>query len=159
MFLFNDNGEEFYWIGLKAVAGIGNVTFRRLLEQFDTPQAALSASASELLTVKGLNTQIVAAIRSGEWQPLAEAECRRLRTSKSRLITFIATDYPKSLFEIADPPPFLYVRGELRSCETAIAIVGSRRATTYGLLSTSSLAEALGRCGVGVISGMARGVD
>jgi DNA processing protein len=159
MFLFNDNGEEFHWIGLKAVAGIGNVTFRRLLERFDTPQAALSATPAELLAVKGLNGTIIDAIKAGAWQYFAEQECRRLRTSGARLITFTAADYPKSLFEIADPPPFLYVRGELRSREPAIAIVGSRRATTYGLLTTGRLAEALGRHGVTVVSGMARGVD
>jgi DNA processing protein len=159
MLLFNDNGDEYFWIGLKAVAGIGNVTFRRMLERFDTPRAALSASSGELLGVKGLNAAIVDALKSGAWQRFAEEECRRLRSSGARLTTFTAADYPKSLFEIADPPPFLYVRGELRSREPAIAIVGSRRATTYGLLTTSRLAEALGRHGVSVISGMARGVD
>jgi DNA processing protein len=159
MFLFNDNGEEFHWIGLKAVAGIGNVTFRRLLERFDTPRAALAAHPGELLTVKGLNPAICASIKSGAWQRFAEEECRRLRSSGARLVTFTAAGYPKSLFEIADPPPFLYVRGELHSPGPAIAIVGSRRATTYGLLTTTRLAEDLGRHGVTIISGMARGVD
>lgn len=159
MLLFNDNGEEFYWIGLKAVDGIGNVTFRRLLERFDTPRAALGAAPGELLSVKGMNPAIVDALKAGAWQRFAEAECRRLLSSGARLVTFTATDYPKSLFEIADPPPFLYVRGELLSHEPSIAIVGSRRATTYGLMTTRSLAEALGRCGISVISGLARGVD
>lgn len=159
MNLFNDNGEEFYWIGLKAIAGIGNVTFRRLLERFDTPAAAFTAQPGELLAVKGLNPTIIDAIKSNAWQRFAEEECRRLRSSGARLITFTAADYPKSLFEIADPPPFLYVRGELPPPGPAIAIVGSRRATTSGLLTTARLAEALGRHGVTVISGMARGVD
>ena len=145
MLLSNNNGEEFHWIGLKAVAGIGNVTFRRLLERFDSPAAALAAPAGELSTVKGLNEAIIAAIKSGAWQRFAETECQRLRSSEARLVTFTSADYPKSLFEIADPPPFLYVKGELRSRETSIAIVGSRRATTYGLMTTRSLAEALGR--------------
>ena len=159
MLLFNDDREEFFWFGLKAVAGIGNVTFRRLLERFDTPRAALSAGPSELATVRGLTATIVAAIRDGSWQRFAEEECDRLRSSGSRLVTFTSAEYPKSLFEIPDPPPFLYVRGELRPGTAAIAIVGSRRATTYGLLITGRLAEALCRNGVGVVSGMARGVD
>lgn len=151
--------EELYWIGLKAVAGVGNVTFRRLLERFDSPRAALSASPEELAGVRGVTPAIVDAIRGGAWRPFAEEECRRLRESGARLMTFISADYPKSLFEIPDPPPFLYVRGELLSREPAIAIVGSRRGTSYGLLTTGRLAEGLARHGVAVVSGMARGVD
>lgn len=157
--LFDDIGDEFYWIGLKAVPGIGNVTFRRLLERFGSPCDALSAPAGELAGIRGMTPAIIDAMGSGAWQRFAEDECGRLRASGARLITFTAADYPKSLFEIPDPPPLLYVRGELRSTAPAIAIVGSRRATAYGLLSTGRLAEALARHGVTVVSGMARGVD
>lgn len=151
--------EEFYWIGLKAVPGVGNVTFRRLLERFDSPQAAVSASAAELSRVKGVTPAIVAAVREGAWQRFAEEECRRLNANGARLVLFTAADYPKSLFQIPDPPPFLYLRGEMRSREVAIAMVGSRRGTSYGLLTTGRLAEGLARYGVAVVSGMARGVD
>jgi len=159
MLLFNDNSEQFYWLGLKAVAGIGNVTFRRLLERFDAPRTALEASADELGSVRGVTPAVVAAIRGGGWQRFAEEECRRLGPSGARLVTFTMADYPKALFEIPDPPPFLYVRGQLGPCQPAVAIVGSRRATSYGLQTTARLAEELGRHGVTVISGMARGVD
>jgi len=159
MLLFNDNGDEFYWIGLKAVAGVGNVTFRRLLERFDSPQAVLSAAPNELAAVRAVSPAVVDGIRGGAWQRFAEQECQRLRASGARLMTFTAADYPKSLFEIPDPPPFLYVRGELQPCQSAIAIVGSRRATSYGLLTASRLAEGLARHGMIVVSGMARGVD
>ena len=151
--------EEFYWIGLKAVAGIGNVTFRRLLERFDTPQAALAATPAELAAVRGVTPAVVEAVKGGSWQRFAEEECLRLTTSGARLIKFTSADYPKSLFEIPDPPPFLYVRGELCSHEPAIAIVGSRRASSYGLLTTTRLAEGLARHGITVVSGMARGID
>jgi len=151
--------EEFHWIGLKAVPGIGNVTFRRLLEQFETPQAALSAPSAVLSRVRGVTPAIQEAITNGAWRDFAEAECLRLSASGARLVTFTSADYPKSLFEIPDPPPFLYVRGELRCHDTAIAIVGSRRATAYGLQTTARLAESLASHGISVISGMARGVD
>lgn len=159
MQLFNDNGEEFYWIGLKAVEGIGNVTFRRLLEQFDSPQAALSASTDELATVKGVGPAVVDGIRSGSWQRFAEQECKRLRTSGARLMTFTSADYPKTLFAIPDPPPFLYTLGVMNTCQPAVAIVGSRKATSYGLLTAGRMADSLVRHGVNVVSGMARGVD
>ena len=151
--------EEFYWFGLKAVPGVGNVTFRRLLERFDAPGAALAASPKELGAVRGVTPAVVEAIGEVAWKRFAEEECRRLAGSGARLVTFTSADYPKTLFEIPDPPPFLYVRGELRSNELAVAIVGSRRATSYGLLTTRRLAESLAGHGVAVISGMARGVD
>ncbi|HIJ80814.1 MAG TPA: DNA-protecting protein DprA [Desulfuromonadales bacterium] len=151
--------EEYYWIGLKAVAGIGNVTFRRLLERFDTPAAALNASPTDLAGVRGVTPAVLSCIRSGEWQAFAEAERQRLASSGARLVTFVSGDYPKSLFEIPDPPPYLYVKGELRSAGPSIAIVGSRRATSYGILTTGKLAEALASHGICVVSGMARGVD
>jgi len=151
--------EELHWIGLKAIPGIGNVTFRRLLERFETPAAALSAHPVALSGVRGVTPAIREAITHGSWRDFAEAECLRLAASGARIVTFTSADYPKSLFEIPDPPPFLYVRGALRCHETAVAIVGSRRATAYGLQATARLAEALAVHGVAVISGMARGVD
>ncbi len=151
--------DEFFWIGLKAVPGIGNVSFRRLLERFDTPETALNASPASLAGIRGITPVVIDAIKSGEWRRFAEEECRRLEASAARLVTYTSCDYPKSLFEIPDPPPFLYVKGELRSCELSIAIVGSRRATSYGIMTTGNLAEALASHGVCVVSGMARGVD
>ncbi|MEI6206774.1 MAG: DNA-processing protein DprA [Desulfuromonadales bacterium] len=151
--------EEFFWIGLKAVPGIGNVTFRRLLERYDTPEAALTASHSSLSDIRGVTPAIIEEICNGSWRRFAGEECLRLEASGARLVTFTSSDYPKSLFEIPDPPPFLYVKGELRSCELSIAIVGSRRATSYGLLTTGNLSGALAGHGVCVVSGMARGVD
>jgi DNA processing protein len=151
--------EEFFWIGLKAVPGIGNVAFRRLLEVFDTPEAALKASPRSLSDIRGINPAIIDGISSGSWRRFAEDECRRLEASGARLVTFTSSDYPKSLFEIPDPPAFLYVKGELRSSELSIAIVGSRRATSYGLMTTGNLSGALAVHGVCIVSGMARGVD
>ncbi len=155
----NDNREEFHWIGLKAVPGIGNVTFRRLLERFGTPGRALAAKPGELAMVRGMTPTIIEAMGSGAWREFAGEESQRLTASGARLVTFTSPDYPKSLFQIGDPPPFLYVKGELRSREQAIAIVGSRRATGYGLQTTGQLAESLARHGIAVVSGLARGVD
>ena len=151
--------ENFYWIGLKAVPGIGNVAFRRILERFDTPEVALSASSASLGGIRGVTPAVIEGIKNGEWRRFADEECRRLDDSAVRLVTYVSQAYPKSLFEIPDPPPFLYVKGELRGGELSIAIVGSRRATSYGLMTTGKLAEALASNGVCVVSGMARGVD
>ena len=151
--------ENYYWIGLKAVPGIGNVAFRRLMECFETPESALKASAASLAGVRGMTPAVIEGIRNNQWQRFADEECRRLEASSARLVNYLSREYPKSLFEIPDPPPFLYIKGEMRSCELSIAIVGSRRATSYGLMTTAKLAEALASHGVCVVSGLARGVD
>ncbi|HEY6873121.1 MAG TPA: DNA-processing protein DprA [Geobacteraceae bacterium] len=151
--------EHYWWFALKSVPMVGNVTFRRLLEQFTTPERVLRASEAELSRVKGVGAAAVAAIKSHDWRPFAEQECERVARSGVRIVTFLSGEYPKVLLEIADPPPYLYVRGEIGSGETAVAVVGSRRASTYGILTTTRLATELAGHGITVVSGMARGVD
>jgi DNA processing protein len=69
-------------------------------------------------------------------------------------------EYPESLLELPDPPPYLFVRGALSALDApAAAIVGTRTATAYGERVTAELAGALACAGVCVISGLARGID
>jgi DNA processing protein len=75
------------------------------------------------------------------------------------VVDVLSERYPRLLMEIPDPPPFLYLMGELNGSETAVAIVGSRRATQYGLCTATRLARELVSQRVTVISGMARGID
>ena len=76
-----------------------------------------------------------------------------------RIVTMTDPDYPALLLQIPDPPPFLYVRGKLESQCKAVAVVGSRIATRYGLSMAARLSAELAACGVTVVSGMARGID
>jgi len=151
--------DHYYWFALKSIPLVGNVTFRRLLERFDTPERALKASAAELSTVKGVSAAAAASILTHDYRPFAERESEAVARHGVKVVDFLATEYPKVLLEISDPPPFLYVRGELHGVEDAVAIVGSRRASTYGLVTTERLAGELALHGVTVVSGMARGVD
>ncbi len=160
LFSSSESGmEHYWWFALKSVPMVGNVTFRRLLEEFATPERVLAASEEELSRVRGVSAAAVAAITHHDWRPFAEQECEKVEQSGVRVVTFLSGEYPKILLEIADPPPYLYVKGELKSSETAVAVVGSRRASTYGILTTTRLATELADCGIAVVSGMARGVD
>lgn len=147
------------WIALRAVEGVGPVLFRRLLERFDTPEQVFTASQSELLALRGITPQIVAAIGGITCQRFAEEECRRLEQNAVRLITFLDAKYPRRLFEIGDPPPLLYVRGLTPVWDPAIAVVGSRRATREGVRAAERLASEMAAAGVMVVSGLARGID
>lgn len=151
--------EHYFWFALKSVPLVGNVTFRRLLERFETPERALKASESELSQVRGANSAVVASIRSHDYRPFTESECRKIEVAGVRVVNFLSEEYPKVLLEIPDPPPFLYLKGNLEGIEPALAIVGSRRASTYGMMTTARLAGELAGKGVTVVSGMARGID
>ncbi len=151
--------EEYYWFALKNVPHVGNITFRRLVDHFGSPAAVLSSTEAELSAVKGIYPSIVSSILGHDYRRYAEEECAALRKSGARLVTFHSRDFPCLLLQIPDPPPFLYVKGELNAREPAIAIVGSRRASPYGLATTSRLARELAGHGITVVSGMARGVD
>jgi DNA processing protein len=90
---------------------------------------------------------------------LADQEKRAARVG-ARLVLLGDPDYPPPLATIPAPPPFLFVRGELRVEDAlAVALVGAREATPYGLQVSEELAGALARRGVTVVSGFARGVD
>jgi len=148
-----------YWIALRAVEGIGPVLFRRLLERFEKPEQVFTADVSELQSVRGMTPQIVSSVKNPSYQRFAEEECRRIETSGVRLLTFLSADYPRRLFEIGDPPPVLYLKGEIPPWDPAVAIVGSRRATREGLKAAERLALELSALGVLVVSGLARGID
>lgn len=151
--------EHYYWFGLKSVPLVGNVSFLRLLSHFGSAEAALKGTAEELSRVKGVSRAALASILSHDYRPFAEAECRKVAACGARVVDILSERYPRLLMEIPDPPPFLYTLGEVDGSETSVAIVGSRRATQYGLCTATRLARELAEQRLTVVSGMARGID
>ena len=151
--------DHYYWFALKSVPQVGNVTFLRLLAHFGSPERALKASLRELGSVKGVSAAAARAIVQHDYAPLAAAECDRVAASGAQVVDVLSERYPRLLMEIPDPPPFFYLSGSLCGSETAVAIVGSRRASQYGLCTATRLARDLAEQGVTVVSGMARGID
>lgn len=151
--------DEIYWLALKSVPLVGNVTFRRLLDHFGTPEKVLSASEQELTQAKGILPGVVSSLLQHDGIAWAHKERERARTAGARILTLCSPDYPKLLLNVPDPPPVLYVKGQLPQSDTAIAIVGSRRASPYGLATTQKFARELAAHGITVVSGMARGID
>ncbi|AAR35923.1 DNA-processing protein DprA [Geobacter sulfurreducens] len=149
----------YHWFALRSVPLVGNVLYRRLLDRFGSPEAVFRASDAELASVRGVSSAVAASIRGHDPRAFAESECERVRRAGVRIVTIRDPDYPPLLLQIADPPPYLYVKGDPTGLEPAVAVVGSRRATVYGRTVTARLAEDLARRGVAVVSGMARGID
>ena len=151
--------DPFYWFALSSVPLVGNVTCRRLVEHFGSPGKALAASLDELSAVKGVNSSAARSLRSHDGQKAAELAVAALARSGARLVTLLDKEYPSLLKEISDPPPFLYLKGKLPNSSTSIAIVGSRRASDYGISVTARLSRELAEQGVTIVSGLALGVD
>ncbi|UPU34518.1 DNA-processing protein DprA [Geomonas paludis] len=151
--------DHYYWFALKSVPQVGNVTFLRLLAHFGSPQAALEASPEELAAVKGVSAAAARSIAGHDCRAQAEAECERVRAGGAQVVDILSGRYPRLLMQISDPPPFFYLMGTLDGSETAVAMVGSRHASQYGLCTATRLGKELAGQGVTVVSGMARGID
>ena len=90
----------------------------------------------------------------------AEKELAEVKKAGIRLITWAEAEYPKLLTQIYDPPPLLYVRGNVELLSRhAISMVGTRRPTPYGNQMAERLARDLAERGLVIVSGLARGID
>ncbi|GBC60778.1 DNA protecting protein DprA [Desulfonema ishimotonii] len=147
------------WFILRSVPGVGNHLFKRLLDRFGTPDRALDASVEALAGVDGITARLAAVIRQHTETAAVRRETEDLSRSPYRIVTLTDPDYPGLLLEIPDPPPFLYVYGDMGNCSRNIAVVGARSATRYGLFTTGRLCRELATLNMTVVSGMARGVD
>ncbi|HZE13421.1 MAG TPA: DNA-processing protein DprA [Chthoniobacterales bacterium] len=147
-------------IALNMLPTMGPVRLRKLLEVFDTPERVLVAKRDSLRAVEGIGRDVADQITN--WESLVDlpAELERIREFGAKVITAESPFYPKQLREIHSPPIVLYVWGELSERDQhAIAVIGSRRTTHYGLESAKKLSYQLAYAGLTVISGLARGID
>jgi DNA processing protein len=151
--------EELYWLALKLVPGLGTRTSGKLLERFRTPQAIFRASRTELETA-GVSGAVAQSIASGITFEDAAGQHEKMAQTGAVLITFGDPRYPQLLREIFDPPIILFARGRVEILESlAVAVVGTRRPTPYGLAVAERLSGDLAHAGLTIVSGMARGVD
>lgn len=106
----------------------------------------------------GVSPRVISEITSFSWREYAEQELTTAREADVAIIIADDAAYPPALKNTADPPLFLYVKGDLRQ-EDGIAIVGTRKPTHYGLTVTHRIAYELASAGLTVVSGLARGID
>ncbi len=148
-----------YWVGFNKVQGIGPLRLRALLDTYGSIERAWHAPGEQLSRV-GLDNRSVKNLLKARSEIDLERELERIEAMNVRVLTWESPDYPRLLLETHAPPPVLYVKGELTEQDAwAVAIVGTRRASTYGREVTRRLSGALARNGITVVSGMARGID
>jgi DNA processing protein len=146
-------------VELTLVPEVGSAAVRRLSEHCRGIAGVFALDACRIAAF-GIPPTAAAAIRSRHYRPLSEEICDWCRREGYRLLVRGSSGYPALLDEIYDPPLVLYARGDPKVLEApALAIVGTRRPTPYGLQMAEGLACDLARRGILVVSGLARGID
>jgi DNA processing protein len=148
------------WVALNMTLGIGPRAAAKLLERFGSAEAVYGATRAELEQLR-LLPEAVDSIIARELQDKAEAEIENVKKLGADLLILDDGVYPSLLREIYDPPITLYLKGAWDQCldQPCVAIVGSRRCSTYGQNAALMLARDLAQRGVTVVSGFARGID
>ncbi len=148
-----------YWVALNRVPQLGPVRFKRLEAHFGRLEHAWNAGLAQLRAA-GLEDRPAQEVLAARARVDPDAEMERLEKAEVRVLDWNHTVYPRRLKEIHDPPPLLYVKGDiLPEDERSLAIVGTRSPTTYGREVASTLATGLANSGICIISGLARGID
>lgn len=146
-------------IALNLFGEIGSIRLKKLLEYFHKPENIFKAPRDKLTKIFGIGEKIVGNILAFKKEDL-DKELALAAKFGLKILTEEDREYPQNLKNIPDPPIVLYVKGELQEEDKiSIGIVGSRRASFYGLSSALEFAAGLSRSGFTIISGMARGID
>ncbi len=164
MDLFSEPGDEdaalLAELRLTMVSGVGPLIRTRLIERFGSAAAVFFAKTDELRSVEGVGPKVAKAIREAAASDMPARELALCRKHHVELLTQTSDAYPQELREIHDPPGVLFLRGQFLPADNlAVAIVGTRHATPYGLDQAERLASGLSRAGFTIISGLARGID
>lgn len=131
----------------------------RLHAQFGTLEVAWNAAEKALRDCE-LEPRLIQRLREVKSKLDLKAELARVHKLNGRVITLVDSHYPALLKPLPDAPPVLYVLGKLtEDDQKALAVVGTRKATRYGLDAAYDLSRSLGGQGVTIISGLAHGID
>ncbi len=147
------------WLTL-SLSGLAPRHQRALVEAEGSPEAVLGAENAALTRVDGITATQVSKLRAAQARADIAATLESLAELGAELLPFTDERYPALLLETADPPPLLYVRGEMTSRDDlAVALVGTRRRTPYGEMVAQRLTADLVRRGFTIVSGLAVGID
>lgn len=148
-----------YLLALHSVNGLGPVRLKVLLQYFQDPKLAWNANYKEIINL-GIPKNVAELLSDTRKKLNPEKYIEFIKKSGISWLTFFDENYPKLLKEIYDPPIILFYKGNiLESDKKAVAVVGTRKMTSYGKLVTEKLTKELVEFGVTIISGLARGVD
>jgi DNA processing protein len=145
---------------LAIAPGLGPIRTAALEQAFDSPVDAADATIAQLRQVPGIGDKLAREIRQGLDAVDLDTHWRLIDQHQVQLISIDDEAYPTLLRHIHDPPPLLFVRGQIqRNDAVGLAIVGARRCTAYGREQADRLAAGAAGSGLCIVSGGARGID
>jgi DNA processing protein len=151
--------DRLAWLALALSPGLGP---KRILDAVKVLEAPGKIFTMTLTALEGLRFPAAAAqfIFDGKARAAAEAEWARVLAQGATVVSFGCPAYPERLKEIYDPPPVLWVRGDVGLLSRpAIAVVGTRHPSPYGSGIAEMLSRDLAARRLLIVSGMARGID
>jgi len=149
-----------YWIALTEVPDIGPVTARKLLAVYQNPESVFNASYKELCGIDFIGSKKAKKIKGYEGWGKIDAQLKKLENRKINVVTFNDSGYPETFRNMEDAPIVLYTKGKIQKEDKfAIAVVGSRKYSSYGNYVVEKLSSDLCSLGFTIVSGMARGID
>jgi DNA processing protein len=152
--------NRFEWLALSLVPGLGSVGIKNLVAKFGSPREVFRAKLKDIMAVEGMRREVARGVVRRDFSLDPSGVLKTLNSMGARIVTYAEPSYPALLKEIHDPPMVLYLKGQdIPPGTTFIAVVGSRSPTHYGLKAAEKIAQGLARRGLGVVSGMARGID
>jgi len=157
-------GDIRYWLALRRAPDTGDVNIRRLVEHFGSPREVFRANRADLsvagITSKARVEALAKFLKSFSDWSFIDDELSKVSRMGAKIISLTDNEYPELLKNIANPPVLLYVKGRLEKEDMqAIAVVGSRFATSYGLQQAERLSCSLAQKGITIVSGLANGID
>lgn len=156
--------ERACWLAWSQIPGIGPVLLKRIHEHFGSLAIAWEANPESLVQVEGIGARLSEIVREKRSQLQPDRLLQQYESDNPNFWTPADTVYPRLLFEIPDPPPVLYYRGQYspfkhQGCAPTIGIVGTRSPSEYGKRWTRKLSRGLTQQGFAIISGLAKGID
>ena len=152
-------GEKAYWVAFSRITGLGAARMQQLAQRFGSLSAAWRAGDAEIL-FSGLPASVTDEMLRARPAIDPPAELAALERKGVSVVTLADADYPESLRNIPAPPALLYFHGSLAAGDhLAIAVVGTRKPSRYGLEATRRVVTDLARAGITIVSGMALGID
>ncbi len=150
--------KEIHLLALTAIRTLGPVMIKRIIEILRDPAKTFKVSRKELLKIEGMTETVADEICRMNPEKTARKMLKDIDREGIQLLSIYHELYPPLLKEIYDPPPILYLKGELKD-DICLGVVGTRHPTSYGKVAAEEIGRSLAAVGITVVSGLARGID
>ncbi len=156
--------DRVYWLAWSQISGVGGIIRKRICQRFESMELAWDAGLADLLAIDGVGEKLGSAVVAQRLTIDPDRLLDEYFEANPHFITPADPEYPRTLWEIPDPPALLHYQGNLdrlRSSDqaTSVALVGTRKASDYGNRWTTRLSRSLSQHGWTIVSGLAGGID